>query len=568
MQVKFNWIKFKNLLSYGNVETHIDLASARHTIVTAKNGQGKSSAFLDSICYALYGKPYRNIKLGQLVNSINKKGLWCEIEFSVGSDTYRVIRGQKPNIFEIYKNNEIVLEDAASRDYQTYLETEVLKINYKTFKQIIVIGSANYVPFMNLSAAERRNITEEVFDIAIFSAMQDLAKKGVAEYKSQVDSLTYEIQVLKDQIASQKELLLTLTAENESKQNDIDAQRIACEETIAKANSRIAEIDALLSDGSELQEKSSQLMSAFTQVKQKVTKLESKIESLEEAKSFYDADNCPTCGQHIEETFKVEKQSKVELEIADLTEKLQSASVLTKTFETKLSDIQERIKEYQGLVYERSSLAASIRRETDAIASLVRSDSSESIALCKSKIKSAVEALVQKTDDKNAASIQLEHYKVSVEVLKDTGIKAKIIATFIPMMNDLINEYLQKFDMFVSFELDENFNETIKSRNRDTFTYNSFSEGEKTRIDLSILFAWRKIAMARNSVSTNLLIFDETLDKSLDDDAVDTFVDILNTVEDSVNTVVVSHRNVVPEVFDRHITIEKVRDFSVLSVNS
>lgn len=568
MQVKFNWIKFKNLLSYGNVETHIDLASSRHTIVTAKNGQGKSSAFLDSICYALYGKPYRNIKLGQLVNSINKKGLWCEIEFSVGSDTYRVIRGQKPNIFEIYKNNEIVLEDAASRDYQSYLETEVLKINYKTFKQIIVIGSANYVPFMNLSAAERRNITEEVFDIAIFSVMQDLAKKGVAEYKSQVDSLTYEIQVLKNQIASQKELLSTLTAENESKQHDIESQRAVCEDTIAKANSRIAEIDALLSDGSELQEKSSQLMSAFTQVKQKVTKLESKIESLEEAKSFYDADNCPTCGQHIEETFKLEKQSKVELEMADLKEKLQSASVLTKTFETKLSDIQERIKEYQGLVYERSSLAASIRRETDAIASLVRSDSSESIALCKSKIKSAVEALVQKTEDKNTASIQLDHYKASVEVLKDTGIKAKIIATFIPMMNDLINEYLQKFDMFVSFELDENFNETIKSRNRDTFTYNSFSEGEKTRIDLSILFAWRKIAMARNSVSTNLLIFDETLDKSLDDEAVDTFVDILNTVEDSVNTVVVSHRNVVPEVFDRHITIEKVRDFSVLSVNS
>lgn len=567
MQVKFHWVKFKNLLSYGNSETFIDLASARHTIVTAKNGQGKSSAFLDSICYALYGKPYRNIKLGQLVNSINKKALLCEIEFSVGSDVYRVIRGQKPNIFEIYKNNELILEDAASRDYQAYLETDILKINYKTFKQIIVIGSANYIPFMNLSAAERRNITEEVFDIAIFSVMQDLAKKGVAEYKSQVDSLTYEIQVLKSQIASQKELLETLTVENESKQHDIDIQREDCTKKIKEAQDRIAAIDEQLTGSDDLQSKSSQLSSAFSQVKQKIAKLETKIESLVESKSFYDSDNCPTCGQGIQEDFKKTKQSEVQVAIDDLSSKLTAATGMSTSFETKLESVQTALAEYQKLVYERSSLASAIRRETEVLNSLVKQDSTDSIALCKSKIKSAVESLVEKTDEKNEAAKQLDHYKVSVEVLKDTGIKAKIIATFIPIMNDLINEYLQKFDMFVLFELDENFNETIKSRHRDTFTYNSFSEGEKTRIDLSILFAWRKIAMARNSVSTNLLIFDETLDKSLDDDAVDTFVDILDSVEDTVNTVVVSHRNVVPEMFDRHITIEKVRDFSVLTVN-
>lgn len=564
MQIKFHYVKFKNILSYGNVETTFDLSSYRHTIITAANGCGKSS-LIDAICYVLYGKPYRSIKLGQLINSINKKNLLVTIEFSIGNDTYKIIRGQKPTIFEIYKNNELIKEDAASKDYQSYLETQILGINFKTFKQIIVIGSASYVPFMNLTAAERRNITEDVLDISVFSSMQEIAKQKLNEIKSSVDSLTYEITITKTQLESQKELLSQLEYETKEKQEELDKDKKLTEDNIILLKSKIQVIDDELLKFSDINSNYDKFIDIKNKLNSKLIKFDSNIESMNESIKFYDNDSCPTCGQDINVDLKASKQKEVSDKIQLLqTEKLNVENTLNVCVE-KLNTLEQSIFEQKNLLQNRRDYVYTLSVEQKKLLTFKEVNVTESYDLCKSKVKTLVEQLIEKNESKIKLSKEQSLYKTATEILKDNGIKAKVISTFIPVLNTLINEYLEKFDMYVSFELDETFTETIKSRDRDTFSYNSFSEGEKKRIDLGILFAWRKIAMSRNSVSTNLLIFDETMDSSLDDDSVQTFIDILASIEESVNTIIISHRNVIPELFDRHVTISKIRDFSVMS---
>ena len=564
MQIKFHYVKFKNILSYGNVETTFDLSSYRHTIITATNGSGKSS-LIDAICYVLYGKPYRSIKLGQLVNSINKKNLLVTIEFSIGNYLYKIIRGQKPTIFEIYKNNELIKEDAASKDYQSYLETQILGINFKTFKQIIVIGSASYVPFMNLTAAERRNITEDVLDISVFSSMQEIAKQKLNEIKSSVDSLTYEITITKTQLESQKELLSQLEYETKEKQEELDKDKKLTEDNIVLLKSKIQVIDDELLKFSDINNNYDKFIDIKNKLNSKLIKFDSMIESMNESIKFYDNDSCPTCGQEINVDLKVSKQKEVGDKIKLLqSEKLNVENTLNVCIE-KLNTLEQSIFEQKNLLQNRRDYVYTLSVEQKKLLTFKEVNVTESYDLCKSKVKTLVEQLIEKNESKIKLSKEQSLYKTATEILKDNGIKAKVISTFIPVLNTLINEYLEKFDMYVSFELDETFTETIKSRDRDTFSYNSFSEGEKKRIDLGILFAWRKIAMSRNSVSTNLLIFDETMDSSLDDDSVQTFIDILASIEESVNTIIISHRNVIPELFDRHVTISKIRDFSVMS---
>lgn len=567
MQVKFQWVKFKNLLSYGNAETTVDLQSHSHTIITAKNGSGKSS-ILDAICYALFGKPYRNVKLGQLINSINKKNLVVTIQFTVGEDVFRVVRGQKPNIFEIYKNNELIPEDSSSRGYQEYLETAVLKFNFKTFKQIVIIGSASYKPFMDLTAAERRAITEDVLDIAIFSTMQDIAKAKLSEMKSLVDSLTNEINILRAQTESQKELVEKLTNENESKREQLLQRKQKAEAAIKELEESLAQIDAKIESLSSVSETHETLKENASKLQLKLSKIDSKIESLRESLAFYENAACPTCGQDITEEFREKKNGEVTSTICEHESMADKVREMVTAFSEKLTTVTAQMTEYSNLVSERRNVMYSLKTERAAASEIVIEDSSESLTLSKQKLRDLASILIEKSEQKNEATKSLNHHKVVIDILKDNGIKAKVIATFIPLLNELINEYLEMFDLFVSFELDETFNETIKSRDRDTFSYNSFSEGEKQKIDLAMLFSWRKIAMSRNSVSTNLLIFDETLDKSLDSESVDTFINILESIEDSVNTIVISHREVVPELFDRHITIKKVKDFSIMTIDA
>lgn len=564
MQVKFKCITFRNILSYGNVDTSIDLETHRNTFISATNGSGKST-IMDAICYALYGKPYRGIKLGQLINSINKKGLLVTIEFSIGDDSYKVIRGQKPNIFEIYKNTELIKEDSASRDYQSFLENDILRINYKTFKQIIVIGATTYVPFMSLSASERRNITEEVLDISIFSDMLEIAKTKLAEHKSTLESLTYEIKILKTQIESHKTLISTLEKEAENSLSEKEEQRNRCLIRISDLRCKIADLDQKIKDASDIKSTSKLLEDNKTKIGLAIGKLDVKIDSFTKSIELYASDSCPTCGQGIDSEFRTTKEHEILQSIDALNEQKNKAKSMLDAFVEKSIEITKRLDEYSENLRIKAELQYALTSEEKSLSAISEDTKSESLSIAKHQLKEYIQSLLNKTTLKNDTSVQIEHYKVTTELLKDTGIKAKIISTFIPIMNSLINQYLQKFDMFVSFELDEMFNETIKSRDRDTFSYTSFSEGERTKIDLAILFAWRKIAMSRNSISTNLLMFDETLDRSLDEDSVSIFVEILGSIEESVNTIVISHRNVVPELFDRHIMINKVNDFSILS---
>lgn len=565
MHVKFHSVKFKNLLSYGNAETEITLDKYRHTIVTATNGAGKSSAYLDSITYALYGKPYRNIKLGQLINSINGKGLLVTVNFSIGSDHYIVKRGQKPSIFEIHKNGSLILEDSASRDYQEYLETVILGISYKTFKQIVVIGSATYIPFMSLSAAERRAITEDVLDISIFSDMSDIAKKRVLELKSAIESLTFEISNAQQSITAQKSILVSLereqTEQNES--NELIKQELL--KQIAEYKHEIVELDTKIETYKIASERHSLLVSNRQKCQLQLAKLESRYESLMSTLAFYDSAACPTCNQAITQELKQLKQLEFTTEQNQIREQQNKVVEYLSAFDAKINEQLEYVNLYQSAV---NSKYVILNRLNDATAQLNKlqkqTTKTTSIDLCKETIEKLINTVSDKTDLKLKTSTQFDYYKTAVELLKDSGIKAKVISTFIPILNKTINEYLEKFDLFINFELDETFNETIKSRGRDAFSYNSFSEGEKAKLNICILMAWRKIAISRNSVSTNLLVFDETMDTSMDDDSVSVFTDILESVEGDVNTVVISHRNVIPELFDQHVQIKKVRDFSVI----
>ncbi len=562
MQIKFKKISLKNLLSYGNVENVIDLESYKHTIITGKNGQGKS-ILLDAICYVLYGKAYRQITLGQLINSINKKNLLVILEFSIGMEEYRVIRGQKPNVFQIFKNDILIEESASTGDYQKYLEQKIIGINLKTFKQIVVIGSATYTPFMNLTAAERRSITEDVLDIGVFSDMQAIAKTKLAEYKSKCDTLVYEIELAKKQIDSQNEILSKLTDDQE---RDIKEKRDESQRAIDTNTKLINDIDSKLKDYDLIRDQITTLTTNKNKIISMNSKQENKIANLTESLGFYDSDTCPTCGQSLDEDFCHDKKQLIRDNINDITKSYNDTKKLLEDFTSKIDKLNRDMDMYRKLTSERKNAEHVLKYHTQILNNAVNTVSSETITLCKEKIRSLIVDVVNYGTMKSKYTSEMEHYKTAVELLKDTGIKAKVISKFIPVLNQYINEYLNLFDMFVSFELDETFNETIKSRNRDKFSYNSFSEGEKTKIDLSILFAWRKVALSRNSISTNLIIFDETMDSSLDEDSVCVFVSLLESIESGVNSIVISHRNMIPELFDRHINVAKTRDFSGMEV--
>lgn len=566
MKVKFEKVKFKNFLSYGNAETEFVYDGYKSTSISGKNGFGKSSLALDVICYGLFNKPYRDINLKQLINSINNKELVVTIWFSVGADKYRVVRGQKPNIFEIYKNDVLIKEDSSSRDYQAFLEG-ILGFNHKTFKQIVVIGSANYVPFMQLGSNDRRQIIEEILDISVFSDMQDIAKKTVTDMKASIKNLDYEIQLTKNQIESQKKAL-------NAAETDLEASEGVRIKKLAEANQGLSVLNQTISELEDEIAKTridelamDELLDGKEKISATISALEHSIKQSKHTMAFFlDSDTCPKCTQEISSELKKRVMDSENNNIRTKSKKRESAAELLEKVSSKIESIVEISKKNAALHAERRIVQNNINNITNQIRSL-ETESTNTNSLVpelKSQLRESIEGLLKKTEDKASIQEDVEYYSMAVNMLKDTGIKARIIANFIPIMNQYINEYLSMFDMFVNFELDETFNETIKSRNRDIFSYNSFSEGERCRLDLGILFAWRKIAMAKNSVSTNLLVFDEILDKSLDTEGIATFLDIMSTLEEETNVIVISHRENLPEVFDRNVRIKKVNDFSLI----
>lgn len=564
--IVFNSIKFKNFLSSGNVFTEIDLNRNPSTLIIGENGAGKST-FLDAITFALFGKPFRNINKPQLVNSINEKECLVEIEFSIASKHYKIRRGIKPGIFEIFCDKELLNQDAKSKDYQDQLEKFILKMNYKSFTQIVILGSTNFTPFMQLSASDRRAVIEDLLDIQIFSAMNSVVKSKIVGFKSEAETLKIQIDSTREKIELHKRHLDELKKNNAEL---IDAKKKEIEENATQLDfidsSRIAYMDKIEQLNATVLDESS-ASSKFN----KLTALQAKIENnkakIQKDKTFYSTNStCPTCDQDINN--KDEKLASCNHKIEELDAGLQkleeeSNAVLQRIHTIKA--IQKQIRDVeQDLVRDNTSFVQTQRYlkklESEVEALSTKPAMSDEF---KSQSKKLLNDLQSYTEARKEAASNYQHYDIASQLLKDGGIKTRIIKQYIPVINKLVNKYLASMDFFVNFNIDEEFKESIKSRHRDNFSYENFSEGEKKRIDLALLFTWRAVAKLKNSVHTNLLIFDEVFDGSLDNNGTEEFLKLLNLVNENTNVFVISHKgDVLADKFKHTIKFEKKNNFS------
>ena len=568
--IVFKSVSWKNFLSTGNSPNKVLLNKSQTTLIIGKNGEGKST-ILDALCFSLFGKPFRNVNKGQLINSINGKGCLVEVEFEVNGKEYKIIRGIKPNVFEIWCENEMLNQDAASRDYQKILEQQILRLNYKTFTQVVILGSASFVPFMQLSSSQRREVIEDILDIRIFSTMNSLLKEKAQETKDDILRIESEIKSAKDKVESQQTIIKTIaeakTTAIESIVSKISANNdeiLSVEGEVGLIVSEIHTLQASINDKDNVSED-------IDKAKSIRSKLLQKIETCEHHSEFFNEhDVCPSCNQDIAEEYK-------ENIIKDLNEKMLDNNTKINELETILTNLNEKLSEINKVVgqitdknIELSTRNSTITllnkqiRELEAETQRVKSDTTN-IDEEKTKLKDLAQDALNKITQKN---LLLEHRnieEVANVLLKDTGIKTAIIREYLPAMNKLINKYLNAMDTYIHFELDEAFNESIKSRFRDEFTYASFSEGEKMRIDLAILFTWRSIAKMKNSVNTNLLLLDEIFDSSLDTAGTDYFLTLMNQFGENSNIFVISHKG--DQLFDKFrsvIKFEKRNDFSII----
>ena len=569
MKILFKKLRYKNILSTGNVFTEILLNRKPTTLVSGSNGSGKST-MLDAISFALYGKAFRNVKKPQLINSINKRDMVVEIEFSIGQTEYLIKRGEKPKFFEIYQNGKMINQDAAVRDYQAYLEDNILKLNYKSFNQIVVLGSATYVPFMELSQGARRDIIEDLLDIQVFSTMNTLLKETIVNNREAITENSYQKDLLESKIESAE-------SHNESirKIREDEVEKIK-----EKMNEHISKIESEKEAIEGIQEEIDELLSSISDkadVKKKNEKAQSLIQQMQmnlnsamkELAFYHDNDNCPTCKQGIEHDFKQTVVSEKDAKIKELEDGLAQCSEKAQEYLTRLNDISDIEDQARNKNLQISEHRASIKIAKNALVSYkteLDKAEEEVEAVDQTVLNKLRSNMVSITNDQTALFEEKEILGIVSTILKDGGIKSKIIAQYIPVMNKLINKYLTAFDLFVDFQLDENFNEHIKSRFRDAFSYASFSEGEKLRITLSIMLAWRAVAKLRNSVSTNLLVLDETLDGALDGVGIDNLIDTLHNLNADDNIFVISHRgDQFVEKFTSHIKFEKVKNFSEIA---
>jgi DNA repair exonuclease SbcCD ATPase subunit len=568
--IHFKSVSWKNFLSTGNSPNKVQLNRSTTTLIIGKNGEGKST-ILDALCFGLFGKPFRDIKKNQLINSINQKQCMVEVEFSIGSNDYLIKRGIKPNVFEIYTNGQLMNQDAASRDYQKVLEQQILKLNYKTFTQVVILGSASFVPFMQLPSSQRREVIEDILDIKIFSTMNQLLKERINATKDELRTIESSIEVAKNKVASQKRIIETL---EESKKDALDAIKKKIQEhqdAIAKgslkATELFANINVLLSSISDSDEVESQITKAKTAMDRKQTR---KSDLSEKVQFFNDSDVCPSCQQGIPHEHK---NNIVQDLIEDMDRHTHDLHVIEEALSklsARMKEINEVNKQITAKNIELSTTNSSITLYNNMIKDLEeqltesKTDTSN-IDEEKAKLKEIAAEAMSKIERKKELTDVRSFEEIAAVLLRDNGIKTAIIKEYLPVMNKLINSYLQAMDFYVHFELDEAFNETIKSRYRDEFTYASFSEGEKMRIDLAILFTWRQIAKMKNSVNTNLLILDEIFDSSLDVSGTDYFLQVMNTLGDKSNVFVISHKG--DQLFDKFrsvIKFEKRNDFSVI----
>ena len=572
--ITFQKLRWKNFLSTGNAFTEVNFQETKTTLVVGHNGAGKST-MLDALSFALFGKAHRNISKPQLINSINNKACVVEVEFNVSGSQFKIVRGIKPAIFEIWKDGVMINQDSHAKEYQKILEQNIIKLNHKSFHQIVVLGSSSFIPFMQLAAAARRNVIEDLLDINVFSKMNIILKEKQSLLKDTIKDVGYKIELSRNKIDTQKKYIRDIKALNQEHR----------EEKLKLIAESQGEIKALQGQNTELSDRiQSQLPDATNEQKAS----EKKIKELEGFKAKFNADirklvkdvkffesndTCPTCSQTITEETKgshilegkakaKELQSAIdqaEQAILGSNERLRSANDLLEECRQWNSDIHANNQSIQNF----QSLIDRTQAEIDAL-----SDDTSDLASEQTNLEQMTADYDSLVEEKLQLNDQYSYNLVVSEMLKDTGIKTKIVKQYLPVINKLVNQYLQVLDFFVSFELDEAFSETIRSRFRDSFTYDSFSEGEKQRIDLALLFTWRMIAKMKNSVSTNLLILDETFDSSLDYEGVDNLMKIIYTLDDDTNVFVISHKgDILDGKFNRKLEFFKDKNFSKLKGN-
>ena len=559
-------MRWKNLLSTGNQFTEIQLDRNSTTLIIGENGSGKST-ILDALCFGLFGKPFRGCNKPQLLNSVNMSGCLVEVDFKIGTKSFKVIRGIKPNVFEIYISGKMYNQDANSRDYQKYLEQQILKLNYRSFTQVVILGSSAFIPFMQLKARQRRDVVEDILDIQIFSIMNILIRQKLKDIVDHIRDVNYNLDLTTEKITLHENYIEDI---KKNKDNILQEKIELISGNEEEVYKRTEEINKL----QELSETSMKSIGDENKVVDKINKLKGINERLKEKRSstnnyiefFENNDDCPTCEQHIDETFKtnmiVDKQGEYEkysTGIDELVVELDKTQERHDAIQGIIKQIRENDAHVGSLTFsitEMEKFNATLQSEIEELQS---GDVSKSDFKKLEKLKKSLKSFEKQ---KEGLRVEQTYSEAARNMLMDTGIKTKIIKQYLPIMNKLINTYLTAMEFYVNFTLNENFEETIKSRYRDEFTYDSFSEGEKMRIDLALLFTWRAVAKMKNSTNTNLLILDEIFDSSLDSSGTDEFLKILNTL-DGENVFVISHKqDVLVDKFTSTIKFEKIKNFS------
>jgi len=567
--LKFKTIRWKNFLSTGNSFTELQLNKSESTLITGHNGSGKST-LIDALSFGLFGKPHRGINKPQLINSINKKHMLVELEFDIGSNEYKIVRGMKPNKFEIWKDGVMLNQSAHNRDYQKILEQNILKLNHKSFHQVVVLGSSSYIPFMQLPAHHRRLVIEDLLDINIFTKMNMLLKEKMGKLKQEILDVDYNISILNEKVRIQRKYIEDLEEVDKNQVTKHQRQVKLLEKKISELQAENDKLTLKLDEDiiNRINENKQQCAKDEASQSATIRTIQNDMQSLvKEAKFYEENDDCPICSQRITKTLKNKKAKackhdakKLHNEYTQLKEELKAI----KEKHTSLDDQLHKLHELSITVRTNNHTISSLQEQINDLQT--STDNTKS----KKDVKKAQSELERLTKDLNIQRDTLFEFKQEslynmaiAEMLKDSGIKTKVIKQYLPIINKLVNNYLQVLDFFVSFNLDESFNEVIKSRHREAFNYASFSEGEKQRIDLAILFAWRQIARMKNSVATNLLILDEVLDASLDTDGVDNLFSIIRSFDKDTNLFIISHKqDVIDGTFNDKIVFKQEKNFS------
>ena len=567
--IKFETLKWKNFLSTGDYYNEINFLDSSTNLIVGENGAGKST-MLDALSFALFGKAHRKITKNQLVNTINNKGCLTEVNFTVNGIQYRVVRGIKPAKFEIWKDGTMIDQSSHAREYQEILEKNVLQMSHKSFHQIVVLGSSSFVPFMQLNSTSRRDVIEDLLDINIFSKMNVILKEKISLLKNELEGNNHSIEMVKTKIGSQKKYIRDLTAINTQHRKDKESD-------IAELQSEISELNLA---NETLSETVNNLMPTITDSLCNIRTNKSKLDEyyaqfktqvksvVKEAKFFDDNEVCPTCDQDIAEDLRTSKKDAATAKAKELKSAMDKAEVQQKQYQEEIAALEEKMASCladQNTLNNNNQTIGRLQRSISKIQQDLQdmTDSDGDMGQANTDLTVLDSELHGLTDDKFILNEKSSYNRIASELLRDTGIKTKIIRQYVPVINELTNKYLQILDFFVHFELDDSFSETIRSRYRDTFSYDSFSEGEKQRIDLSLLFTWRQIAKMKNSVSTNLLILDETFDSSLDGEGVDNLMKIIDTLKEDTNVFVISHKTELEDAhFERKLSFIKDKNFS------